>query len=43
MTVSPGTRLGAYEIRAKLGEGGRGGVYRGREPRPGHADPGECA
>ena len=27
MTVSPGTRLGRYEIRSRIGEGGMGEVY----------------
>lgn len=33
MTIAPGVRLGAYEIAAKLGEGGTGVVCRATDSK----------
>src|SRR5262245_31252969 len=35
MSLSPGTRLGSYEVLAAIGEGGMGEVYRAHDPRLG--------
>src|SRR5436190_4717152 len=33
MTINTGTKLGRYEIRSKIGAGGMGEVYRGRDEK----------
>ena len=33
MSLSTGTRIGSYEVTAKIGEGGMGEVYRARDTK----------
>ncbi len=36
MSLSPGTRLGSYEVTALIGQGGMGEVYRARDTKLDH-------
>ncbi len=33
MAISPGSRLGSYEVAALIGQGGMGEVYKARDTR----------
>ncbi len=33
MSISPGTRLGSYEVTALIGQGGMGEVYKAKDTR----------
>ena len=33
MPLTPGTKLGAYEIQSAVGAGGMGEVYKARDPK----------
>ncbi len=35
MSLNPGTRVGAYEVTAKIGGGGMGGIWRAERWLPG--------
>jgi eukaryotic-like serine/threonine-protein kinase len=39
MSLSAGTRLGVYEVVARIGEGGMGQVYRARDTKLHRASP----